>query len=109
MLNFKLLNAKAELERVKEAVVAKQELLLKNNSEKMLEDLKDVTPVDTGFARNSWSLVKDSKDSVRVTNSAEYIEHLNRGSSKQAPALFIEKTALKYGKPIGAITKTTQS
>ena len=109
MFNFKLLNVKSELAKVKEAVAYKQEALLKDNSEKMLEDLKDVTPVDTGFARDSWKLVKDNRESVRITNSAEYIEHLNRGSSKQAPALFIEKTALKYGKPIGAITKTTQS
>jgi len=71
------------------------------------------TPVDTGFARASWvpSIIApatgtsegDHEAGVAAlvsykledgpayeTNNAAYIQRLNAGSSKQAPALFIE-------------------
>lgn len=70
----------------------------------MTEELKAKTPVDTGNARNSWSTTP-SADGFNTTNSAEYIEYLNGGSSQQAPAFFIERTALKYGTPKGAIVE----
>lgn len=72
---------------------------------KLLVDLKNETPVDTGHARDSWSLALN-EDKATISNTAEYIEYLNNGSSKQAPAYFIESTALKYGTPKGAIVET---
>lgn len=71
----------------------------------MVADLKQETPIDTGFARNRWAS-HPTAIGFNVTNDAEYIEHLNHGSSKQAPAFFVEKTALKYGVPNGAIVET---
>lgn len=70
----------------------------------LLSELEDKTPVDTGHAKASWGL-ESSSDGFKVSNSAEYIEYLNNGSSKQAPAFFVESTALKYGTPLGAIVE----
>jgi len=97
-----------------------------------LNDLKRNTPVDTGRAKNSWVLtqfrgeLKDAKkDGVRfsspiigpvsdkkvetlyITNGTPYIEDLNRGSSKQAPARFVESTVLsKDYNPAGVLFET---
>lgn len=75
-------------------------------SRKLFEDLKDKTPVDTGLARDSWVFTEKDKR-FDITNDVEYIKYLNQGSSQQAPARFIESTALKYGKPIGTIVQVT--
>jgi len=54
--------------------------------------LREVTPVDTGFARSRW---RNNKSVFRIggqiTNDAPYITYLNQGGSKQAPAFFIER------------------
>ena len=66
--------------------------------------LKEATPIDTGLARASWR-INLLKDNVEIINDVPYIEYLNNGSSKQAPAYFVEATALKYGKPLGVIVE----
>ena len=70
----------------------------------LLFALKDNTPVDTGHARDSWNMTS-TKKGFDIANPVEYIDNLNHGSSKQAPAFFIETTALKYGTPKGAIVE----
>ena len=75
--------------------------------ERLLTDLKANTPVDTGNAMRSWELKKDKKDFV-IVNNVEYIDDLNRGSSRQAPAHFVENTALRYGMPSGTIVEYTK-
>jgi hypothetical protein len=82
-----------------------------------LSALKAATPVDTGRAKNSWiltdkenrfidgrlsvantNLVGTASDTsitpLYITNGTPYIESLNEGSSKQAPARFVEQTVL---------------
>lgn len=79
------------------------------------KELRIATPVDTGFARANWvpSVGSPSLGEVQgeaehaagvsqvlsfrledgstwVCNAAEYIQRLNYGHSKQAPAMFIE-------------------
>jgi len=78
--------------------------------EHLVRDLRDATPVDTGRARDSWRVTQESAkpSSFSVTNSTEYIQYLNQGSSKQAPAHFIESVALQYGKPVGTIVNVKQ-
>ena len=68
----------------------------------MLRELVANTPIDTGRARASWS-VPFSKGRAIVRNSVDYIGDLNEGSSKQAPAHFIESVAMRYGRPNGVI------
>jgi hypothetical protein len=65
-------------------------------------ELRAATPLDTGEAREAWVLVQTPLG-IDILNSTEYIDDLNRGSSKQAPSHFIERIALKYGKPLGNI------
>ena len=55
----------------------------------ILKALQEATPIDTGNARENWRIEKD-----KIVNDTEYIDVLNAGSSKQAPAYFIEKTLL---------------
>lgn len=45
------------------------------------------TPVDTGNARAGWTV--DAKAGL-IENNVEYVAALNNGTSKQAPAGFIE-------------------
>ncbi len=68
----------------------------------LLVELKEETPVDTGEARDSWKRIEVGTV-TNIINITDYIEFLNQGSSKQAPAYFIERIALKYGKPLGSI------
>lgn len=63
--------------------------LQKKVMKKTLTNLQSATPVDTGKARDGWEI-----DGDRIINEVEYIENLNKGSSRQAPTHFIEKTLL---------------
>jgi len=69
----------------------------KKKTTKLVEDLKEATPVDTGLARDSWSLEIENGTTAVISNSQDYIGSLNSGSSKQAPRYFIEKTILDNG------------
>lgn len=74
----------------------------------VLADLKRETPVDTGEARDSWSVdygVVNGQHTFTATNSAEHIIYLNAGHSDQAPAYFIESVALRYGKASGRVVE----
>jgi HK97 gp10 family phage protein len=77
--------------------------LLENTSSEIIKELQEATPKDTGAAANSWSSNKDKKTSFEVTNDKDYVKYLNAGSSKQAPARFIEQIALTYGTPSGPV------
>lgn len=71
----------------------------------LLADLKTATPVDTGLAQSSWTARQISNVTTVVQNNVPYIRYLNEGSSEKAPAFFVERVALKYGRPVGKITK----
>lgn len=91
--------------------------------------LKAKTPVDTGRARNSWILTANKNkfvdgagaymeaesmgppsdkhiETLYITNGVPYIEDLNRGTSKQAPARFVESTVLQSFTPAGVLFET---
>ncbi len=72
--------------------------------DKLINALKDATPVDTGKARDGWQL-EDGK----IVNHVEHIDELNAGSSKQAPTHFIERTLLAFSevKPNGVIVTSS--
>jgi len=92
----------------------------------IIQKIVPATPVDTGRARSNWIASKNEPvakirdeidgggsisiregvavsasirggDKMFITNSLPYIESLNSGSSKQAPAGFVE-TAVDAGK-----------
>jgi hypothetical protein len=57
--------------------------------------LRQITPIDTGYARARWRSKKFLLlPGGEISNDAPYINRLNQGSSKQAPALFIERALL---------------
>lgn len=94
-----------------------------------LAALKETTPVDTGRARNSWTLTatstefRDAKtgninsisptmlspvsevkeEQLYITNGVNYIKRLNEGSSKQAPARFVERAISRYFNIVGIV------
>lgn len=70
----------------------------------MQKDLRDATPVDTGYARSRWKTTEVGEVFL-VENDAPYIQYLNAGTSKQAPSHFVEGVALKYGQPLGTIVE----
>ena len=55
-----------------------------------LELLRETTPVDTGAARDGWEIRPGPAGSLVVGNDEEHIRYLNNGSSRQAPAGFVE-------------------
>jgi hypothetical protein len=67
---------------------------------KLLETLKENTPVATGNAQKNWKI-----EGSAIINRTEYLSNLNAGSSKQAPAFFIERAVLNTPgvKPNGTV------
>jgi hypothetical protein len=57
------------------------------------------TPVDTGFARNSWSLsTPDPRvgDVVTITGGAVYLRGLEEGRARQRPAGWVRLTIAQW-------------
>jgi hypothetical protein len=84
---------------VRKAIEEAVEPQLLAQAVKIVEELKEATPVDTGRARDSWEL----QPSLKITNSTDYIQFLNAGTSTQASPNFIESILLKFGRAKGAI------
>lgn len=114
--------ARSEVEKVFNALMVKTEAAVTNLTLEIHGDLIEVTPVDTGWAKNNWLLAigheasgpvgspekintaakdsgvpqvlgwKISDGPIYITNNVPYIQRLNGGNSKQAPRGFIEKT-----------------
>ena len=70
-----------------EAIPAKMEEIFAGDVLQLYADVVELTPVDTGFARNSWRIDLDRGTPTRahIWNGASYIIYLEYGSSKQAP------------------------
>jgi hypothetical protein len=93
------LKVKGNLNKDVRAEIEKQRQKI---TEDLLNKLKEATPVDTGNARDGWKI-----DGRNIVNNVNYISVLNEGTSKQAPAHFIEKTVLNNPnvKPNGVIVQ----
>jgi len=103
MIKLKLLNVDSEFQNLNKK--AKSEIRSKNLvlAGILKTELVNATPIDTGLARKSWSITPNLFGAANIENNVEYINKLNEGSSKQAPAHFVERIALKYGRPLGVI------
>jgi hypothetical protein len=93
------------------------------------------TPVDTGRARNGWNITIQApsmtvppegkysmpnieehglstiisvtpEQVIYITNRVPYIENLNKGSSRQAPARFVELAAERVQRGIKALARS---
>jgi len=114
MAGVKVTNLKNETEQFKDKTLKEQEKILRARALQAFADVKLITPVDTGRARNSWYIgyddqykdtqfgsatilvEKDKPTKIIVTNGTTYIQFLNDGSSRQAPARFIEAAFSRY-------------
>ncbi len=107
MLKLKMRGIDQELKNVLKQFSVQKDKIVSNSVQKLKLELVDETPIDTGLARASWKVIHTSGifsgTKYHIVNTTEYIKYLNQGSSKQAPPFFIEKTALRYGKPVGTI------
>jgi hypothetical protein len=103
-MKMSFLNVKSEMLKLSKSVQNKHVEYVRQKANDLKQDLASKTPVDTGKARDSW-MVKATPKGADVVNTVDYIEKLNAGSSQQAPAFFIEQTALKYGTPKGVIVE----
>jgi hypothetical protein len=114
LIKIKLNVNKALDKKISNALEDSTNKIIDNAVETAIEELKRVTPKDTGYAASRWTsykqesfkisfslsnkfLISLTESSHYVNNDAEYITYLNAGWSKQAPSYFIEQTLMKSG------------
>lgn len=104
-IKLRVKNSKSEIKNIERKFAKAIGDNLEKQTSRMTEHLARVTPVLTGVAQAGWTYRYINANTFEIKNPVAYIGKLNRGSSKQAPAFFIEITALKYGRPRGLIVK----
>lgn len=115
-MSITVINLKSSIDNIQKDVDKEIEKQLRAKSLKAFADVKLMTPVDTGQARNSWYIgytekyfdgegstsnitiltPKNKPQEIIVTNGVTYIQFLNNGHSEQAPIKFIESAFRKY-------------
>ena len=115
-MTITVINLKSSIDNIQKDVDKEIEKQLRAKSLKAFADVKLMTPVDTGQARNSWYIgytekyfdgegstsnitiltPKNKPQEIIVTNGVTYIQFLNNGHSEQAPIKFIESAFRKY-------------
>jgi hypothetical protein len=116
-MTITVINLKSAVSDLEKDIDKEVEKQLRARALKAFADVKLMTPVDTGQARNSWYIgyteqyfkgedgessnvtilaPKDKPQEIIVTNGVTYIQFLNNGSSIQAPIKFIESAFKKY-------------
>lgn len=106
MIKVSLTGKNEMMAKLREKLGAKALEHTRSEARKLASHLATVTPVDTGEAQQGWDVVNTLKG-ADVTNNVEHIGYLNEGSSKQAPAHFVESVSLQYGVPSGHIVDNT--
>jgi len=115
-MSITVVNLNSSIANLKKDADKEVEKQLRARSLRAFADVKLMTPVDTGQARNSWYIgytekyfdgegsasnitiltPKDKPQEIIVTNGVTYIQFLNNGHSEQAPIKFIESAFRKY-------------
>ena len=116
-MTITVINLKSSMDELKNDIDKAVEKELRSRALKAFADVKLMTPVDSGQARNSWYIgyteryiggheetssnitiltPKNKPQEIIVTNGVTYIQFLNNGHSKQAPIKFIESAFKKY-------------
>ena len=101
-ISLEIKNFEQEMQRIEDEIVALGNIEITALIKYGTEQLKVVTPVDTGKARQGWQsktdLTRKGKFlSGTIFNQVEYVDVLNRGHSQQAPSYFIEQTLSRIG------------
>lgn len=77
--------------------------VLNEVTDDLFEEVKRLTPVDEGTARDGWNIVRGSDTNI-ISNAVPYIEPLDKGHSSDAPegmtkpAIELIKNNAKSGK-----------
>ena len=116
-MTITVINLRSSMATLQDDIDKEVEKQLRAKALKAFADVKLMTPVDTGQARNSWYIgytetyfdgevgstsnisilsPKDKPQEIIVTNGVTYIQFLNNGHSQQAPMKFIESAFKKY-------------
>lgn len=100
-ISLEVVNYQQELKRIEEEVRQLANMEIHERIDYATDQLRVVTPVDTGRARKGWRNKKQFDNNRfaagTIINDVEYIEVLNRGHSKQAPRYFIEQVLSTIG------------
>lgn len=101
IVSLEVINFDEELKRIEEEARKIVNLEMASKIDYATNQLRVVTPVDTGEARSGWSseISKDSQGNTlgTIENPVEHIVYLNNGHSKQAPKYFIEQVLSTIG------------
>ena len=95
-ISLDVVNFQEEMKRIEREVLELGNAETETLAEYATNQLRVVTPVDTGEARSGWSQGKDV-EGIYILNDVEHIIHLNNGHSKQAPKYFIEQVLSTVG------------
>lgn len=101
-ISLEIVNFEEEMRRIEQEVASLATAEIKELIEYGTQQLRVVTPVDTGRARRGWDYSFELGPRSKILggtifNEVEYIQRLNRGHSKQAPSYFIEQTLSTIG------------
>ena len=100
-ISLEVVNFKEELDRIEREIKDLANLDILARMKYATDQLRIVTPVDTGKARSGWEHEPrpeaDGTIGGIIRNDVEYISDLNNGHSSQAPKYFIEQVLIKIG------------
>jgi hypothetical protein len=101
-VSLEVINFEQEMERIEKEVFELGNAEITKRILYATAQLKIVTPVDTGEAREGWLQVVERSSrgkflSGTIINTVEHISHLNNGHSQQAPRYFIEQVLSTIG------------
>jgi hypothetical protein len=100
-ISLEVVNFRQELQRIEQEIQQIADADLMFRAQYAVDNLRIVTPVDTGEARSGWALEKtrelDNSVSAVISNYVEHIVYLNQGHSKQAPSYFVEQVLSRIG------------
>lgn len=89
------INVAIDLKSLQKELSTAHQKVAEQEVNKLVAELKDATPVDTGAARDAWKVDK-LNGKFTIVNDQPYVSDLNEGHSQQAPAHFIEQTVLNH-------------
>lgn len=99
-ITLDVVDFKKEMKRLEKEVLERGTMEVHEQIDLATDNLRVVTPVDTGKARKGWKNKKINSlggQTGEISNDVEYIDILNKGHSKQAPKYFIEQVLTKIG------------
>ena len=86
----KVTGVRSTLRKMYDDFAKEGEVEFSSAKRRLLNNVRDETPVDTGKARDGWSLKGDA-----LENDVEYVLPLNNGTVNRPPRFFIEAAIVK--------------